>query len=158
MLTRSEGGKDVPCYSKQLAELFVLGDKLDMPLLCNKAIDNLKSYFLEVYRTPGVTLIDIAYTKTPENSPLRKLFVATITFNPGQWAQLAAEHREEYLKYPEFLFDISVALQKQITQKRRFAEAPFFKDNSFHQDVEGEKDCSGTVTLHPITAGRIESE
>ena len=154
-LTRSEGGEDVPCLKIQLADLFVLADKLDMPLLCNKAIDVLKSTFLETNVVPGVPLIEIAYTKTPKNSPLRKLFVATITFSPRSWANLATKRRETYLEYPEFLFDVSVALQKQITQRpASIADAPFLKDNSFHQRAEGEKDCSGTV-VPPSSKGTV---
>lgn len=144
-LTWSEGGKDVPCSCMQLTDLFVLADKLDMPLLCNKAIDTLKSKFLKAACTPRVTLIDIAYTKTPENSPLRKFFVAMKTFNAKDWASAVTNNREEYLKYPEFLFDVSLALQKKITMSASIAEAPFLKDNSFHQDADGEKDCSRTV-------------
>lgn len=140
-LTRSEGGKDVPCSNLQLAELFVLADKLDMPTLCNKTIDGLKSTFLK-NKVPGVALIAIAYTKTPENSPLRKLFVAAMTFISKHWLQFATNYRE----YPDFVFDISLALQKQIPPvPASLADAPFLKDCSFHQHAEGEKDCSGVL-------------
>lgn len=145
-LTWSEGGKDVPCLVRQLSDLFVLADKLDMPLLCNKAIDGLKSKFLETEYMPSVTLINTAYTKTPESSPLRKLYVAVMTFDDRQWLVRATKHREGFLKYPEFLIDIAGALQKQITRRpTSLANAPFLKDCSFHQHAEGEKDCSGKV-------------
>lgn len=156
-LTRSEGGKDVPCSYVQLTDLFVLADKLDMPSLCNKAIDVLKSNLLEDKCVPSPGVIGIAYTKTPENSPLRKLFVAAITCRSTNWLIYAPKNREKYLKYPEFLFDASLALQKQITQSQGFADAPFWIECSFHQHAEGEKDCSEAVVPVGKTPGEMKA-
>ena len=145
-LTWSKDGEDVPCNYIQLADLFVLADKVDMPSLCNKAIDGLKSIILEGKSVPGATLVNIAYTKTPENSPLRKHCVAAITFRSKNWCAKASKDREKYLAYPEFLFDVSLALQKQITQMpASIADAPFLKDNSFHQPAEDERDQAELV-------------
>lgn len=69
------------------------------------------------------------------------------TFVPQTWRYLAPEFREEFVKCPDFLFDVSMALEKQITHRPTSTrDGPFLKDFcSFHQHAEGEKDCLGKI-------------
>ena len=142
-LTQSNNGRDLVCSFSQLADVFVLADKLEMLPLCNMAIDKLK----RKERLPSANIIIKTYATTPPNSVIRKLFVALITFSPENWRYYALVRRKEFVKCPDFLFDVSMALEKQITQRpARVKDALFLKEPcSFHQHAEGEHDCLGAI-------------
>ena len=146
-LTQSKDGQDVECSSVQLRNIFALADRLVMPLLCNMAIDGLKNFYLHNTKVPSTATIIETYATTPEHSVLRKLLVATITFAPHNWQYRALKRRKEFVKCPDFLFDVAMALEKQITHRpASVKDAPVLKDPcSFHQHAEGEKDCSGKI-------------
>ena len=81
-LTQSKDGQDIVCSYSQIWDLFVLADKLDMPSLCNMAIDILKDAFLQTKRIPRTSIVIKTYAITSEFSNLRKLLVAIITCAP----------------------------------------------------------------------------
>ena len=142
-LTQSNNGQDVGCSFSQIAEVFVLADKLEMPTLCNMAIDKLK----HKEKLPSAKTIIRTYATTPENAIIRKLLVALFTFSSINWRNLAPKFRTTFVKCPDFLFDVSMALEKKITHRpASIRDAPFLKDPcSFHRHAEGEKDCSGKI-------------
>ena len=146
-LTQSKDGQDVECSFEQCRDVFVLADRLVMPLLCNMAIDWLKDFYLHEDVLPSAAVIIGTYAITPENSVIRKLLVALITFAPTNWRHFSLVRRKEYVKCPDFLLDVSIALEKQITHRpAKVKDAPFFKEPcSFHHHAEGEKDCSGKI-------------
>ena len=96
---------------------------------------------------PDAQSIVRIYAITPQNSVLRNLFVAIVAFVPQTWRSLGLEDREFLVQCPDFLFDVSMALKKRITNgPASIKDAPFLKDPClFHQHAEGEKDCSGKI-------------
>ncbi|KAF6229641.1 hypothetical protein HO173_011496 [Letharia columbiana] len=151
-LTQTVGGKDAACGPDQLADAFIFGDKYDMPLLRNKAIDVIASN----YSSPVVVVgcIAHAYANTTAGSPLRRLLAAMFTAKPTLWIWVAGKATETFLECPEFLFDVAMELAKSgnnaQTKGMNLNDAPFKKDLcAFHEHAEGEKDCSGTIVSLP---------
>lgn len=61
--TQSVGGHDIPCTTTQITWLYIYGEKLGMPKLCNKAVDVL----VQSYRNEGIRPLDLSqiYQHTP---------------------------------------------------------------------------------------------
>lgn len=75
-ITLEKDGKDVACACFHFAQLWIFGDKFDMPSLCDEAIDGI----LHEYQDKNVIMMAYArpiYSSTAKDSMLRKALVAT---------------------------------------------------------------------------------
>ena len=112
-------GLDQECEMRELVHLFVFGDKYDMPKLRNNVIDRIIRQFEgEKTVVGGLRYI---YDKTPPESPLRKVIVATYLYSSK--SPFYETHKDSLLACPEFLFDLAKAYhgkQKKPEKNRIF--------------------------------------
>lgn len=137
ILTQSLDGEDVDCTSRQLIDVFIFGDRYDMPELQDHATDSLTVWFLN--KQALVPHFAHAYKNATEESPLRRILVAMFTFLPQSFAWIAKDDRSTFCECPEFVMDVVVELTKQA-----FWSAPFIQ-----------KHCNFTIILGKTLFARI---
>jgi len=106
-------------FDRSLAELWVLADKLCMPLLQNLVIDRLESRQL-LHDTIPVSIFEYVYNNTSEDSLLRKYLVDVCVFGLAQESYKSSKD-----EFPvDMLVDIAVASAMMIDKLKLSNELP----------------------------------
>lgn len=136
-LTTNRDGEDRSCNNGELVDVFIFGDKYDMPKLCNKANDQLLHNFMD---KPSKSLPPSRiYANTPPGSPLRKLIVTTYVRNPGSLRKFYEQNSSIFLACPEFLLDLAEGYEEM----RQVPSEKVIMDRClFHRHAEGEGKCT----------------
>ncbi|KAL6715048.1 hypothetical protein ACLMJK_007309 [Lecanora helva] len=109
-LTVSNEGMDEACSQNNLIDLFIFGEKFEMPKLCNDAIDGMIKRFESSTRDALVTkYLARAYRNTNPGSPLRQLIIATYMRNSKKLDHFCGSHADDLMACPEFLLDLAIA-------------------------------------------------
>ncbi|KAI1959819.1 hypothetical protein LOZ58_004184 [Ophidiomyces ophidiicola] len=97
----------------QLAQLYTLADKLEVPRLKHDIINELFMMKTDPDKPPQVDVIAYIYENTRERSPLRKLMVAWLVWHIDfQW--YTTPSATTFLSHcPEFAADLAVALARR---------------------------------------------
>ena len=101
-------GKNLNCNVYTLVDLFIFGDKYDMPALCNRVMDQF-SHVANLHKQLPANLCHI-YNNTPKGSPLRRAISAMLVKYPAGLKYLCDEEAELFLTCPEFLLDLTKVL------------------------------------------------
>lgn len=146
--TQSVGAHDIPCTTTQVTWLYIHGEKLEMPKLCNKAVDVL----VQSYRNEGIPLLDLSqiYQHTPLTSHLRRLVLTLYTIDPSQTWQALENAKQDALSCPEFLFDICQVLAQDFENVPGMVNAGIeriIEPSNYQQDMGGE--ANATSLLRP---------
>lgn len=99
--------KTVDLRCSMLADLYILGDKLEAPKFRNLIIDQLIERIVKHNRHP-VGIISIVYEHTPESSPLRRLMVDLYIW--GGKPSWFTRQTETLTK--DFLLDVAIQVSK----------------------------------------------
>ena len=118
----------------QLAELYILADKFQVPKLKNDIIDKVntthKAYL------PPLSAISHVYKNTPTSSPLRKMLVATYVWSIDLTWYNEEEAEKELLMVPEFTRDLTVTLAGLFQDPDR-PNPLEGETNPYHETIEG---------------------
>ncbi|MCJ1246072.1 hypothetical protein MMC30_003276 [Trapelia coarctata] len=105
------------CNSHRLTELYVFGDRYDIPMLRNDAIDALVENW-KVRSDMPFSSFRRVYDATPPNNPLRRLLVDMVALD-SKIASSVVPHRDSYPV--EMLLDILVVSGEKIHALRKGA-------------------------------------
>ena len=141
-LNNSGEERDEDCTHRQLAEVFVFGDRYDMAALCNATLDEI----IRLYEMKGNVLaepLQYIYENTLPSSPLRGLVMATYTTQPKILTGLFRAHREYFLDCPEFLLEFSREMIKSHTNRPEIGGSYRHIANpcQYHRHADGEAKC-----------------
>lgn len=130
---------------RQFAELYAIADVLGDMRLRNAVIDRIVRDGKTAHVTPGLDTIQIAYTRTPEGSTLRKL--ALDWWRGGCHTNNFKEHFKEHsASFPkEFLADFVKVVMEGNGEKAR---AVVIKDRcEYHEHNDDVPTCSSCEDL-----------
>ncbi|KAL9126252.1 MAG: hypothetical protein Q9217_004665 [Psora testacea] len=142
-LTYCKEGKDVQCLDAHYVNLYIFGDKYDMPRLCNEAVNGIihrYERYNAIYNNPKHV-----YHHTPPASPLRRVMVAIYVKHPTSMMDVYDRFSDDMAACPEFLLDVIKALS--LRYEKGFKPAKVGKAREimdrcqFHRHGDGEM-CS----------------
>ncbi|EEP81268.1 conserved hypothetical protein [Uncinocarpus reesii 1704] len=122
----------------QLAQLYTLADKLEVPPLKHEIIDELFMMKRNPDKPPQTEVIAYVYENTGERSPLRKLMVAWLVWHVDfRW--YSTPNATNFLSQcPEFAADLAVALAQRL--------GAFSSLSPFYSSPDKYYEDSGTVS------------
>lgn len=132
-------------HAETCQKLYILCDRVKMPVLKNLAIDQFRKGCNEAGLVPGPEEMRPVYEKTPANSPFRKLVskIAARQIMDPDSEKDAASYREVFQASPDFAIDVVNAIRKGAGGK--LLEDPTATDGcSYHQHENGET-CKKSV-------------
>lgn len=124
---------------RQLAELYVFGEKYVVVDLKNNIIDKLFELKKTQYEPPTNRILTYVYENTPPKSAFRELLVAHYTWHVNmEWYDRAATADKLYAN-PEFAADLAIQMGKRLSGEYK---SPFDTHPSnfhAHKDLEIEQ-------------------
>ncbi|EER25635.1 hypothetical protein D8B26_000046 [Coccidioides posadasii str. Silveira] len=117
----------------QLAQLYVLADKLEVPALKHNIINEMFLMKLSPGKPPQVDVISYVYENTRVRSPLRQLIVAWLVWHVDfEWYKTA--NAMNFLpQCPEFAADLAVALARRFVDFNMLDPFTGSPDNFYHE-------------------------
>ena len=131
-------------------KLYILCDRVKMPVLKNMAIDQFRKGCNEAGLVPGPEEMRPVYEKTVANSPFRKLVskIAARQIMDPESDKDAASYREVFQASPDFAVDVINAIKKD-TGGTLFADPTEGDHCSYHEHENGDS-CKKRVQFKRI--------
>lgn len=118
--------------------LYIFGDKHEIPKLCNDAVDLLiKDYEEEHAMCTNPALV---YEETPAGSPLRRVLLAIYLGNPAQSQEVLRACATKLKEYPEFLLEYGSAVTEMLSEV--FPGRHIANPCQYHRHEDGEQTCT----------------
>jgi hypothetical protein len=123
------------CYL-QLAQLYILADKLQVPCLMNNIIDKFFEMKKKAHRIPQISAICHVYKNSMRNSPLRRLMVDWWAWHVKlEWYGTTGV-RDTISKCPEFAVDLAIAFAARLANPVTTSPLDGMAE-SYYEKVEG---------------------
>ncbi|KAL2042235.1 hypothetical protein N7G274_004723 [Stereocaulon virgatum] len=139
-----KGLADVNCDKSHLVDLYVFGDKFNVPTLYNEAIDRIVLNY-ERYKKMFIKAVPRVYRTTLADSPLRKVIVATYLQYPSTLEIFYDKWKETFLACPELDFNLIKAYctqQGSLLKSRRVPDPCQYHQHAEHEERRSTKKAS----------------
>ncbi|KAL8802597.1 MAG: hypothetical protein Q9182_003687 [Xanthomendoza sp. 2 TL-2023] len=105
-VTATEGGKDYHPNARLCLDVYVLGDKYDVPELCNAAINSLSAAIAGSGQIIASFVLSV-YERTQAKSPMHAFLVAILMQNHQHSVhEITIRNADPFREWPELLMDL----------------------------------------------------